>query len=258
MPALTRRHHPDRPDCWHVFYDDVHVGTIAIRAGIPHDEDPWGWSCGFYPGSHPRGNVQAAPRPPSTRPALNSRRRGACSCRSGPRPIFKCGASSGIGRPKRNIVASIGMSGCRQVRGMVVYFDFFGTRFFGLGPDRPDGSASSPWHGQASLNASKARVMPGTFNRSGFWSRYRNRTLALSKMLPSAGGHARTSGSRFGEKYMAVSIIPSHAPADRASPSSWNEPSTSSSQYLCASAPVSTTVPLAVPMTESATLATMK
>jgi hypothetical protein len=29
------------------------VGTIAIRAGIPHDEDPWGWSCGFYPGSEP-------------------------------------------------------------------------------------------------------------------------------------------------------------------------------------------------------------
>jgi Ni/Co efflux regulator RcnB len=24
-----------------------------IRAGIPHDQDPWGWSCGFYPGSHP-------------------------------------------------------------------------------------------------------------------------------------------------------------------------------------------------------------
>src|SRR5947208_16084591 len=94
---------------------------------------------------------------------------------------------------------------------MGLYFDFFGTRFFGLGPDRPDGSASSPWHGQASLNASKARVMPGTFNRSGFWSRYRNRTLALSKMLPCAGGHARTSGGRFGEKNMAVSIIPSHA-----------------------------------------------
>src|SRR2546423_1404402 len=61
---------------------------------------------------------------------------------------------------------------------MVVYFDFFGTRFFGLSPDRPDGSASSPWHGQASLNASRARVMPGTSNRSGCWSRY-NRTLAL-------------------------------------------------------------------------------
>jgi hypothetical protein len=24
----------------------AHVGTIAIRSG-------WGWSCGFYPGSHP-------------------------------------------------------------------------------------------------------------------------------------------------------------------------------------------------------------
>src|SRR4029077_18968037 len=34
-------------------------------------------------------------------------------------------------------------------RDMVVYFDSFGTRFFGLGPDRP-------WHGQASLNASRA------------------------------------------------------------------------------------------------------
>jgi hypothetical protein len=31
----------------------VHVGTIAIRSGIPHDEDPWGWTCGFYPGGHP-------------------------------------------------------------------------------------------------------------------------------------------------------------------------------------------------------------
>jgi hypothetical protein len=28
-------------------------GTIAIRVGIPWDEEPWGWSCGFYPGSHP-------------------------------------------------------------------------------------------------------------------------------------------------------------------------------------------------------------
>jgi hypothetical protein len=54
MPALTRRRSPDaRQECWHVYYGDVHVGTIAIRSGSPHDEDPWGWSCGFYPGSHP-------------------------------------------------------------------------------------------------------------------------------------------------------------------------------------------------------------
>jgi hypothetical protein len=29
MPALTRRRYPERQDCWHVYYGDVHVGTIA-------------------------------------------------------------------------------------------------------------------------------------------------------------------------------------------------------------------------------------
>jgi hypothetical protein len=29
------------------------VGTIAKRIGIPRDQHLWGWSCGFYPGSHP-------------------------------------------------------------------------------------------------------------------------------------------------------------------------------------------------------------
>jgi hypothetical protein len=54
MPALTRRRYPEvREECWHVFYGDVHAGTIAIRVGIPPGEDPWGWTCGFYPGSHP-------------------------------------------------------------------------------------------------------------------------------------------------------------------------------------------------------------
>jgi hypothetical protein len=54
MPELTRRrseHH--RQECWHIYYGDVHVGTIAERVGNPHDTDPWEWSCGFYPGSHP-------------------------------------------------------------------------------------------------------------------------------------------------------------------------------------------------------------
>jgi hypothetical protein len=54
MPALTRRRDPEaREECWDVYYGDVHAGAIALRAGIPHDEDPWGWDCGFYPGSHP-------------------------------------------------------------------------------------------------------------------------------------------------------------------------------------------------------------
>jgi hypothetical protein len=53
MPALTRRRYLEyRDECWHIFYGDVHVGTIGIREGVPVDEDQWGWSCGFYPVSH--------------------------------------------------------------------------------------------------------------------------------------------------------------------------------------------------------------
>jgi hypothetical protein len=53
MPALTRRRYTEyRDECWHIFSGDVHVGTIAVRAGVPVDEDQWGWSCGFYPTSH--------------------------------------------------------------------------------------------------------------------------------------------------------------------------------------------------------------
>jgi hypothetical protein len=54
MPELTRRRSTDaREECWHIYYGDVHAGTIAIRTGNPHDEDPWEWHCGFYPGSEP-------------------------------------------------------------------------------------------------------------------------------------------------------------------------------------------------------------
>ena len=54
MPALTRRRdHDRREECWLIYYGDVHVGTIAVRSGIPHDQAPWGWRCGFYPGSEP-------------------------------------------------------------------------------------------------------------------------------------------------------------------------------------------------------------
>ena len=54
----ARPHPPPRSDaqdeCWHVYYGDVRVGTIAKRIGVPLAEDPWGWACGFYPGCHPR------------------------------------------------------------------------------------------------------------------------------------------------------------------------------------------------------------
>jgi hypothetical protein len=55
MSALTRRRIPDaRQESWLVYYGDVRVGTIATRSGNPTDTDPWGWTCGFYPDSHPR------------------------------------------------------------------------------------------------------------------------------------------------------------------------------------------------------------
>jgi len=54
MPELTRRRSTEaREECWHIYCGDIHAGTIAIRTGSPNDEDPWEWTCGFYPGSHP-------------------------------------------------------------------------------------------------------------------------------------------------------------------------------------------------------------
>ena len=53
MPALTRRRSKDaHAESWQIFYGDVQVGMIGIRAGVPVDVDQWGWSCGFYPRSH--------------------------------------------------------------------------------------------------------------------------------------------------------------------------------------------------------------
>ena len=40
MPALTRRRSKDAPaESWQIFYGDVQVGTIGIRAGVPVDVD---------------------------------------------------------------------------------------------------------------------------------------------------------------------------------------------------------------------------
>jgi hypothetical protein len=54
MLPLTRRRDPEAcEECWHIYYNDVRVGTISRSTGAPHDEDLWTWICGFYPGSHP-------------------------------------------------------------------------------------------------------------------------------------------------------------------------------------------------------------
>jgi hypothetical protein len=55
VSELTRRRSLDAPDeCWHVYCGDVRVGTIGLRTGIPHHEQPWGWACGLCPGCHPK------------------------------------------------------------------------------------------------------------------------------------------------------------------------------------------------------------
>jgi hypothetical protein len=54
MTTLTRRREPDvHQETWHVYYGDVRIGTIAVRAGVPNDVDQWDWRCGFYPGMEP-------------------------------------------------------------------------------------------------------------------------------------------------------------------------------------------------------------
>jgi hypothetical protein len=34
MPAVTRRRYPERHDCWHGYFGEVHVGTIAEPARV--------------------------------------------------------------------------------------------------------------------------------------------------------------------------------------------------------------------------------
>jgi len=59
MSVLTRRRSKGaQAESWQIFYGDVQVGTIGIRAGVPADVDQWGWSCGFYPRSHHEGTAE--------------------------------------------------------------------------------------------------------------------------------------------------------------------------------------------------------
>jgi hypothetical protein len=59
MTELTRRRMLGvHQETWHVFYGDIHVGTIGERAGVPQGVDQWVWSIGFYPKSHrPGGQI---------------------------------------------------------------------------------------------------------------------------------------------------------------------------------------------------------
>ncbi|UFW48504.1 MULTISPECIES: hypothetical protein [Bradyrhizobium] len=40
-------------ETWHIYFNDVRIGTIGERAGVPVHADQWAWSVGFYPGMEP-------------------------------------------------------------------------------------------------------------------------------------------------------------------------------------------------------------
>jgi len=90
MPALTRRRCPEaREECWLIYFGDVHVGTIAIRSGIPHDQPAWGWRCGFYLGSEPGECTSGTAATFDTRRAPTLRKHGKRSRPHGPRPTIR-------------------------------------------------------------------------------------------------------------------------------------------------------------------------
>jgi hypothetical protein len=117
IPALTRRRDLEAPDeCWHVYYGDVRIGTIAKRVGIPITEDPWGWACGFCPGCHPREQTHGtAPIFDQTRAAFEEAWR--YSSQTAPRPISRNGARLRPS-PRGNIACGIPGTGCRRSRRM--------------------------------------------------------------------------------------------------------------------------------------------
>jgi hypothetical protein len=58
MPELSRRRdHDARLETWTICYGDVDVGTIArLELDPVRPANVWRWSCGIYPGAHPREN----------------------------------------------------------------------------------------------------------------------------------------------------------------------------------------------------------
>ncbi|GIQ78448.1 hypothetical protein [Bradyrhizobium sp. RD5-C2] len=51
MNELTRRRDKESArEKWNIFYDDVCIGSIGLRAGVPNHADQWEWKCGFHPG----------------------------------------------------------------------------------------------------------------------------------------------------------------------------------------------------------------
>ena len=61
MSELTRRRDTSRnEETWLIFLEDVHIGTIGRRVGVPTDAEQWGWRCGISGsrrGAHAEGTA---------------------------------------------------------------------------------------------------------------------------------------------------------------------------------------------------------
>ena len=53
MSTLTRRRLKDQhTEQWLIFCDDIQIGSIGMRSGVPTHVDQWRWTVCFYPPSH--------------------------------------------------------------------------------------------------------------------------------------------------------------------------------------------------------------
>jgi hypothetical protein len=108
MPELSRRRSTDaREECWHIYYGDIHAGTIAIRTGNLMMRIR-GSGIAVSIRDRSRASNRTARPPPSTRPAPISSAPGGCFCRIELRLISRRGAISGLDREEIRAV------GCRQ------------------------------------------------------------------------------------------------------------------------------------------------
>ncbi|WP_375775971.1 hypothetical protein ACE103_29865 [Bradyrhizobium sp. ma5] len=62
MTELTRRRDNESArEEWNIFYDDVCIGSIRLRARVPNHADQWEWKCGFHPGCDRLNSGPAGP-----------------------------------------------------------------------------------------------------------------------------------------------------------------------------------------------------
>ena len=48
MPEFTRRRDQNRDqEHWLIYFRDVRIDSIGLRAGVPNEAPSWGWACGF-------------------------------------------------------------------------------------------------------------------------------------------------------------------------------------------------------------------